>query len=103
MPITLVRRDTTPLPDTDTMKTTKTRRHYAMEWWMNAVHAHSGVRYAAYYSFPSAAARDAWVENGAPYRGSGFREALPASDTELRAALRRDDIQGCFGLRVERK
>lgn len=84
------------------MTTTKTRRYYALQWHHYAVDGNSGKRCAAYYSFNSASARDAWVEDGAPYLGSGYREALPASDSELRAALRRDHNEGHIGLRVER-
>ena len=84
------------------MTTTKNRRYYALQWHHYAVDGNSGKRCAAYYSFDSASARDAWVEDGAPYLGSGSREALPASDSELRAMLRIDHTEGHIGLRVER-
>jgi hypothetical protein len=84
-----------------TMTTTRNRRYYAMQWHHYAVDGNTGKRCAAYYSFPSRAIRDAWVEDGAPYLGSGSREALPASDSELRAELRRDKAEGHYGFRVE--
>jgi hypothetical protein len=90
-----------PLPDTENMTTTTNRRYYAMQWHHYAVDGNTGKRCAAYYSFPRRATRDAWVEDGAPYLGSGSREALPASDSELRAELRRDRAEGHCGLRVE--
>jgi hypothetical protein len=83
------------------MNTTRNRRYYAMQWTMNAVCANTGKRHARYYSFASASARDAWAEGGAPYRGSGYRESLPASDSELRAELYRDRAEGHYGFRVE--
>ena len=92
---------TTPLPKTDNMNTTTNRRYYAMQWHHYAVDGNTGKRCAAYCSFPSRATRDAWVEDGAPYLGSGSREALPASDSELRAELRRDKAEGYYGPRVE--
>lgn len=81
---------------------TKSKRYYALQWHHYAVDGNTGKRCAAYYSFPSAAARNAWVEDGAPYLGSGSREALPASDAELRAELRRDEVEESIGLRVEK-
>jgi hypothetical protein len=82
--------------------TTKTnRRYYALQWHHYAVDGNTSKRCAAYYSFSTRAARDAWVEDGAPYLGSGSREALPASDSELRAELRRDEVEGRHVLRVE--
>jgi hypothetical protein len=84
-----------------TMNTTRNRRYYAMQWLMNAVCANTGKRHARYYSFATASARDAWAEGGALYRGSGYRESLPASDSELRAELYRDRVEGRCGFRVE--
>jgi len=85
-----------------TMTTTTNRRYYALQWHHYAVDGNTGRRCAAYYAFDSASKRDAWVEDGAPYLGSGSREALSASDSELRAMLYRDRVEEHDGLRVER-
>jgi hypothetical protein len=85
-----------------TMNTTRNRRYYALQWHHYAVDGNTGRRCAAYYAFDSASKRDAWVEDGAPYLGSGSREALSASDSELRAMLYRDRVEEHDGLRVER-
>ena len=66
------------------------RNYYAVSYGMGvAVSANTGVRYAAdYRSFPTRAARAAWVSEGGDYRSSpDWREALLSSDRELKASL----------------
>jgi len=66
------------------------RKYYAMEWGMGrAACATTGNRYGvSYRAFPSSAERDAWCEDGGDFTTSaGWREAVRASDPELRRTL----------------
>ena len=76
-------------------------QHYAMQWRHNAVDANTGRRCADYFWFASRKQRDAWVEDGAPYRGRGYREPVPASDSELRALQRLELAREERGLWIE--
>jgi hypothetical protein len=40
------------------------------------------------YGFARKSDRDNWIEDGNPYRDSGHRETISASDSELRRRLR---------------
>jgi hypothetical protein len=60
------------------------RKHYAMQWIIDAHNGEWARRCAKYYWFASRFERDNWVSEGAPYRGAGFRESLKSSDLELR-------------------
>jgi hypothetical protein len=40
------------------------------------------------YGFLCKSDRDSWIEEGNPYRDSGHRETILASDSELRRRLR---------------
>jgi hypothetical protein len=64
--------------------------HYAINYPCGvACHANTGKRYGTYYRFASKTTRDKWVERGNPLRTQrGYREAIPASDSELRALIR---------------
>jgi hypothetical protein len=66
------------------------RRWYAVSYSNGvAVSANSGDRYGAnYHRFDSRAERDEWAEGGGNFRTSpDWREAVPAADRELRAAM----------------
>jgi hypothetical protein len=91
--------------------TTTTRtapRYYAMSWThgrgTTTTAGMSVVRAAIYRSFGSRGERDAWVKGGTSYRTErDYREALPASDSELRRCLAQDasdEISGRYGSRV---
>ena len=70
---------------------TNTKKFYAVEYANGvAISAETGKRYlATYHSFPSATERDEWIEWGGDFRSSsGWREAVKASDSELRAEIR---------------
>jgi hypothetical protein len=77
------------------------RKHYGIQWLLNGVDANTGARCANYYWFATRSERDNWVSEGAPYRGAGFRETLPANDLELRLFLRRDQSDETIGLNVQ--
>ena len=79
----------------------KTNKHYAMQWQLNAVNANTGHRCANYYWFASRRQRDAWIEEGSPYRGEGYREPVEASDSELRALQRLERAREESGLWIE--
>ena len=79
----------------------KTNRYYAMQWHIDGVHALSGRRCANYFWFSSRVERDAWVDKGFAYRGKGYREAVPASDAELRALQRVEKTREEKGLWIE--
>ncbi len=53
-----------------------------------------GDRIGNYHAFARKTERDEWVEEGNPYfTQGGARDAIPASDPELRRLLRRDDAR----------
>lgn len=67
-----------------------------------AMHADSGQRYGTYNSFPSRDSRDSWVDGGAGYQNAkDWREAIQASDPELRALRRREISEGYSLIRTE--
>jgi hypothetical protein len=70
----------------------KTKNYYAINYPCGiASHANTGNRYGTYYKFSSRSARDEWVSKGGDFRSSrNFREAIPSSDSELRAEIRKD-------------
>ena len=73
------------------------KRCYGICWFFYGVWADSGRRCCRYYWFTSKKERSAWVSEGNPYRGNGFRQSIPSRDPELRALLReerREDYQG---------
>ena len=76
-------------------------RHYAFLWWLYATTANTGARVGRYYYFASRHERDAWVAEGNPYRDSGYREAIPARDSELRMLQRLEKSLGECGLHIE--
>jgi hypothetical protein len=87
-------------------KTRTAPRYYAMSWThgrgTTTTTGMSGsgevVRAANYRSFATRAKRDAWVKGGASYRTErDYREALPASDSELRRCLAQDAEDGHSG------
>lgn len=55
-----------------------------------AISAQTGKRYGAtYHSFPTAAERDEWVNQGAYFRTQpGYRQPVLSTDPELRAEIR---------------
>jgi hypothetical protein len=69
---------------------TTMKKFYAINYTNGiAISAQTGKRYGVYHSFPSAAARDEWVNQGADFRTDrGFRQAVLSSDSELRAEIR---------------
>ena len=73
-----------------------TKRHYyCVSYGMGlAVSANTGDRYAAYYhSFDSSAERDAYVDGGGDFHTSNdWRESVPASDRELKAAISEGEV-----------
>ena len=77
------------------------KKHYAIQWIHYAVDGNTGRRCARYYWFPSRLERDAWVEDGAPYRGAGCREPVASSDSELRALQRLERAREKRGLWIE--
>ena len=68
------------------------KKHYGIQWYANAVTT-SGKRCGRYYWFASKIQRNGWVSLGAPYRGSGSRDCILASDSELRALLRGENAK----------
>lgn len=70
------------------------KKYYAISYSHGvAANANTGNRYGYYYSFPSRLERDQWVESGGDYRtGSNWREPIPASDAELRRAIKTGDV-----------
>ena len=66
--------------------------YYAIEWTYGRASDEHGERAGIYYAFGSCAQRDAWVDDGPPYvTQAGSREAIPASDPELRRIRSRWD------------
>lgn len=79
----------------DTNKKRRFCKYYAVEWNCGrAVCANTGGRYgASYFSFFSEAARDEWADGGGEFTSSeGWRDALPASDPELRMFILKKDV-----------
>ena len=77
---------------------TAKRHYYCVSYGMGlAVSANTGDRYAAaYHSFDSADERDEYVSEGGDFRTSNdWRESLPASDRELKAAISDKSIIIC--------
>jgi len=68
------------------------KRYYAINYPCGiASNADTGKRFGTYYFFRSRSARDQWVSDGSPYRvDKNYREAIPSSDSEIRAEIRRD-------------
>jgi hypothetical protein len=75
----------------------KPRRYWAIKWSYYGF-TDNGWRLGVMYGFPSRAAREIWLTDGNPYRDSGYREAIPARDRDLRARLRRDPIEDDNGV-----
>jgi hypothetical protein len=84
----------------------KHRHFYAVRWPCGvATHANTGHPIRTVARFSSAADRDAWVSEGAPYRtASGYRETVSAAEVrpDIRRAARQApqgepvwDYQGC--------
>ena len=84
---------------TTTTQSTTTRRHYyCVSYGLGvAVCANTGDRYAAaYHSFDRRAERDEYVSQGGDFRSSpDWREALLASDRELKSELKHGDAITC--------
>jgi len=78
------------------------KKHYAMQWRLNAVHANTGTRCADYYYFSSRSERDKWASEGALYRGRGFREHVSANDPELRRLQNLERAREEVGLWIEK-
>ena len=75
-----------------------TKHYYCVSYGMGlAVCANTGDRYAAaYHSFDSSAERDEYVEEGGDFRTSNdWREAVPASDRELKSELKHAGVIIC--------
>jgi len=68
------------------------RRYWAIEWWAMGVNDR-GNRVGRMYGFARKSDRDSWIESGNPYRDSGHRETISASDSELRRRLRTFHIE----------
>jgi hypothetical protein len=71
------------------MGTAANRHYYGFEaaYGLNTTDSH-GERLGNFVSFPSASERDAWVADGNPYSTQpAAREAIPASDPEIRRML----------------
>ena len=78
------------------------RKHYAIQWRLDAVDANTGRRCASYYWFATRFERDEWVSEGALYRGAGYREVLKASDPELRRIQNLEHSREEVGLWIEK-
>lgn len=73
-------------------------KFYAVEWaYGRATDARTGGRLGRYYSFNSVADRQAWIDDSRAEFTSqgGWRDAIKASDPELRSVIRRDQRDHC--------
>ena len=68
------------------------KHYYAFEYPCGlAISANSGKRYGQFYRFSSKKERELFIENGGDGPGSpNYREAIPANDSELRAAQKKE-------------
>lgn len=69
--------------------TTNNRNYYAISWTHGRIWTDAGHRIGEYRRFANRADRDAWVEDGASLTTDrDHREAIPASDAEIRRIRR---------------
>lgn len=66
------------------------KKHYAIEWTYGRATDREGDRIGKYYWFSSTKDRQIWLDAGPEYTSApGYREAIAASDGEIRATNRR--------------